>query len=141
MRDWIFELNLRVVSDRWKRVANEAQVEARSIQMRANMEKIWSELRRTGMKMGVCSNLTQAYGSAALEALPDGPDVKVLSYETGYAKPDGEIYDRVVSDLRCEPDQILFVGDTPETDIVGPQRLGMAAMHVQRFEWLFSPSC
>lgn len=122
----------------WNTVADKTSTEARSIRMRAGMSCIWSMLQRNGQKLGICSNLSLNYGTPAIEQLPTPPDVCALSYELGYAKPDVEIYQYVVDSFGHRPKQVLFVGDTPKTDILGPRRLGIDAMHIREFETLFS---
>ncbi len=64
-------------------------------------------------------------------ALPDRPDVEVLSYEVGDIKPESEIYVHVLKRLAVEPDKVLFVGDSVRADIEGPRRAGMKALHVE----------
>lgn len=55
----------------------------------------------------------------------------VLSSAVGTGKPQPEFYDAVAADaLRnagCGPEGILFVGDTPGKDVIGPLRSGMRA--------------
>lgn len=122
----------------WNTVADKTATEARSIQMRAGMSAIWSMLQRNGQKIGICSNLSQGYGPTAIERLPTPPDVRALSYELGFAKPDAEFYQYVVDSFGYQLRHVLFVGDTAGADILAPRRLGIDAMHVREFETLFS---
>ena len=54
----------------------------------------------------------------------------VLSSTLGIRKPDPRFYAAVAEAAACPPANILFVGDNPETDAVGPHAYGMAAVHV-----------
>ncbi|QBY01424.1 HAD family hydrolase [Rhodophyticola sp. CCM32] len=138
MKNLVSELYPPEDTSRWKTIADNTAAEARSTQMRAGMSCIWSKLQRNGQKLGICSNLSQDYGPPAIEQLPTLPDVRALSYELGCAKPDPEIYQYVVDSFGYRPEQVLFVGDTPKTGILGPRRLGIDAMHIREFEKLFS---
>lgn len=138
MENLVSELYRPADKNLWKTVADNTAAEARSIQMRSGMSCIWSMLQRNGQKLGICSNLSQDYGPPAIEQLPTLPDVRALSYELGCAKPDPEIYQYVVDSFGNRPEQVLFVGDTPKTDILGPRQLGIDAMLIREFEKLFS---
>lgn len=32
--------------------------------------------------------------------------------------------------MKLNPDEILFIGDTPENDIIVPKKMGMKAIHI-----------
>jgi FMN phosphatase YigB (HAD superfamily) len=66
--------------------------------------------------------------------MPDIPDAVILSYEVGLVKPDPAIFRLVYHQLRCQPKDILFVGDMPAADIEGPCTIGMPAMLISEFE-------
>jgi len=66
------------------------------------------------------------------------PEAIILSYEHGFIKPEPEIYALVANQLRLKPEEILFTGDTQKADIDGPQKFGMAAMHIDDFENSFN---
>ncbi|HEY5797921.1 MAG TPA: HAD family hydrolase [Bosea sp. (in: a-proteobacteria)] len=87
-----------------------------------------------GKKVAVCSNLATQYGDALVGSLPKAPDALVLSFEVGLMKPQAEIYRLVCRQLSLEPDQVLFVGDSLEADVHGPQAAGLFGMHVDAFE-------
>jgi FMN hydrolase / 5-amino-6-(5-phospho-D-ribitylamino)uracil phosphatase len=50
----------------------------------------------------------------------------------GCAKPDARAYARVADSLTLKPAQILFVGDEPQADVVGPRSAGMQTVWVNR---------
>ncbi len=57
----------------------------------------------------------------------------VLSEELGHRKPDPRIYEEALGKLGGVPAaHTLFVGDKPEIDIVGAQRVGMQTAWVRR---------
>lgn len=55
----------------------------------------------------------------------------------GCAKPDARAYARLAGALTLKPAEILFVGDEPHADVVGPRAAGMQTVWVNRgrFVW------
>lgn len=116
------------------RFMSDLAAETASVAMRPGMAAAWHDLRRQGVRIGVCSNLAAPYGPPLLACLPEPPDACVLSYAVGHAKPEPAIYGVVCDRLGLPPDRILFVGDTPSADVDGPRAYGMRAVHVADFE-------
>ena len=57
----------------------------------------------------------------------------VISEEVGYAKPDPRIFrDALDATGLAKPEQVMFVGDSPATDIDGARRFGMRTAWVRR---------
>jgi FMN phosphatase YigB (HAD superfamily) len=50
----------------------------------------------------------------------------------GSRKPEAAIFLAAAACLHLAPERILFVGDTPEADIVGAHRVGMRTAWVRR---------
>lgn len=115
-----------VALDIYTRVLSEVS----SVTIRPGLADIWAQLRAKGMRLAVCSNLASSFGLAVRHALPDPPDVEVLSCKVGSIKPEPAIYAHVLDRLQIEPGRVLFVGDTPRADIEGPRAAGMKAIHV-----------
>ena len=95
-----------------------------------------ASLRYRGFSIGVVTN---AIFPAALFAprvsqlgLAGYLDTFVSSADLGRAKPNPEPFRKALTDLRLEPEEALFVGDTVETDIVGAQAAGMRAVLLER---------
>lgn len=110
------------------------EAECASVRPRPGMDAILEALRQLGLKIGVCSNLASAYEHALLGCLPRVPDALVLSFQIGMMKPQIEIYQMVCRQLNLEPNQILFVGDSLEADVLGPRAAGLFAMSIGEFE-------
>lgn len=110
------------------------EAELASTRLRRGMDVLWEALRRIGLRVGVCSNLASPYENALLGCLPRVPDALVLSFRVGLMKPQAEIYQLVCAQLRLDPEQVLFVGDRLEEDVLGPQRAGLLAMHIDELE-------
>tara|TARA_R100000789_G_scaffold7097_1_gene11421 strand:+ start:7182 stop:7790 length:609 start_codon:yes stop_codon:yes gene_type:complete len=120
------EVDPRVLFEVMERVL----IETGSIVLRPGMADIWTTLRREGLRLALCSNLASDYVTALRNALPDSPDVEVLSCKVGAIKPEPAIYAAVLDGLQIEAGRVLFVGDTPRADFEGPHAVGMKAMHV-----------
>jgi 2-haloacid dehalogenase len=48
-----------------------------------------------------------------------------ISMDIGYDKPDGRFYDFALNDAQLSADEVLMVGDSMTTDIIGAQRVGI----------------
>jgi HAD superfamily hydrolase (TIGR01549 family) len=63
--------------------------------------------------------------------IPPLADV-LTSARLGVEKPHPESYAAAIAAAGCAPGEILFVGDTYEADVAGPERAGMQALLVRR---------
>lgn len=59
-------------------------------------------------------------------------DAVVISGEVNRRKPSPEIFERALKVLDVEASRAVFVGDTPDLDIIGPQRVGMKTVFIKR---------
>jgi putative hydrolase of the HAD superfamily len=64
-------------------------------------------------------------------------EVSLHASALGCAKPDARAYSAVAHALTLQPGEILFVGDDPQADVVGPRSVGMQTVWVNRggVEW------
>lgn len=94
-----------------------------------------ASLREAGLAIGVCSNWGWEL-DAFLEGvgLLDLVDAGVTSARAGARKPHPVIYDASLRALGVDPVDVVFVGDSWEPDVRGPQGIGMTAVHVWREE-------
>jgi putative hydrolase of the HAD superfamily len=67
----------------------------------------------------------------AHDLLPPLADV-LTSARLGVEKPHPDSYAAAIEAAGCAPGEILFVGDTYEADVAGPERAGMLALLVRR---------
>ena len=56
----------------------------------------------------------------------------IISAEAGLRKPNPQIYQRILAMLGLEPHTVLFVGDTPREDVLGPRRAAMRVAWVNK---------
>jgi putative hydrolase of the HAD superfamily len=89
---------------------------------------VLAELSRRGLNIGLASNFDSRLRSV-VAGLPElnaiGPIV--VSAEVGWRKPAAEFYAALVRACKCEPDEILLVGDDFENDYVGARTAGLRA--------------
>jgi HAD superfamily hydrolase (TIGR01509 family) len=83
-------------------------------------------LRRRGMKLGLVSNVASPFKiPVAALGLAESFDAAAYSCDEGVAKPDPEIYRRVLERLGTDARRALFVGDNAPNDVRAPAALGM----------------
>jgi len=77
---------------------------------------------------------TLSNGNADLEriGLAHHFEVRLHAATLGCAKPDARSYARLADALTLRPGEILFVGDDPHADVVGPRDAGMQTVWVNR---------
>ncbi len=59
-------------------------------------------------------------------------DIVVTSEQAGAIKPDAAIFHYLAERLELPPEQVLYAGDNPVPDVLGPLRAGMVAAWVNR---------
>jgi putative hydrolase of the HAD superfamily len=59
-------------------------------------------------------------------------DYVVTSINAGWRKPSVDIYELAIQYAGCPIEQIVFVGDDYENDVLAPRRLGMKAIWLQK---------
>jgi putative hydrolase of the HAD superfamily len=94
---------------------------------------VLKQLKGLGLKLGIISNFdTRIY--SVLDSLEIRPffDAVTISSETGFSKPDPEIFRLAVEALGLPPPAALMVGDNPEDDVESAIRAGLAAILIDR---------
>ena len=105
----------------------------------AETAAIVRKLRERGLKTAIVTNVipellehqkkkVQALGIADLF------DVIVYSAELGIHKPDRRIFDHAAQLLGVSNGECLFVGDDPDSDVVGARAAGMEAVWLDRWQ-------
>ncbi len=88
-------------------------------------------------KMGVVSNFMIINGIEELLEIHDMKkyfDFVVTSVAEGWRKPHPAIYSKAMEAARVEPDKVLFIGDDFVNDYITPQKIGMKAVYLDRFD-------
>lgn len=90
-------------------------------------------MRGRGLKLGIVSNGEAALQWSNIDALGlrERMDVVLISQEQGLRKPDAAIFRRAAERLGAPPDDCVFVGDNPVTDVLGARNAGMQAVWLE----------
>jgi putative hydrolase of the HAD superfamily len=95
--------------------------------------EVLAELKSRSLKLGVISNFdNRAYSVLRSLEILHFFDAVTLSSETGYCKPDREIFDAAVRALGTPASEVLLVGDSLQDDIEAGIRAGLAAVLIDR---------
>ena len=69
--------------------------------------------------------------------------VVLISGDLGYHKPHPAVFDRLAEQLNVKKNQILYIGDDPEADVIGAQQAGLQpvwATYAQEHNLAFKPT-
>jgi HAD superfamily hydrolase (TIGR01662 family) len=93
-----------------------------------------AELRRRGYMVGVAGNQPQSCERFLRDV---GLDVDCIGTSAGWGvrKPEPAFFARIVSEASCGPEQIAYVGDRVDFDVVPARAAGMVAVHLRRGPW------
>ena len=92
-----------------------------------------TDLKRSGLKLGVISNFdNRIYSVMKSLNILHFFDTVTLSSETGYCKPDREIFDAAVQALGVPASEVLLVGDSLRDDVEAGMRAGLHAALLDR---------
>lgn len=80
------------------------------------------------------ATLTNGNADLARIGLAHHFEVNLSAAALGYAKPDARAYAALAEALTLKPAEILFVGDEPHADVLGPRAVGMQTVWVNRVE-------
>lgn len=97
--------------------------------------EILRAIREGGLPIGLLSNFDNARAARILlERTGIAPflDAALISEEEGYRKPAARLFLSAAERLGAAPGDVLFVGDTFEADVRGPQGVGMPCAWLNR---------
>ncbi len=91
------------------------------------------ELRERGLRLAVSSNFdarlnTVMDGLAALYPI----ELRVISSQVGHRKPSRRFFESLLLRTGCEPAELLFVGDNPQTDVAAALAAGIPSLRIDR---------
>lgn len=115
----------------------QARLDAKSVpfdEISPNIIYMLKQLKSRGLRIGLISNCTEEEVRAwERSALAPYFDDVVFSYLTGYAKPDKEIYELSLRNLKVKPSEAVFVGDGGSRELDGAAAVGLQALHAAWF--------
>ncbi|WP_044337123.1 HAD family hydrolase [Rossellomorea aquimaris] len=110
------------------------------------LHRMLDELRSKNIKLGM---ITNGFGQFQMDnilglEIKDYFDEILVSEWEGLKKPDPEIFKRALLRLNLEPHECIFIGDHPEYDVYGAQKVGMKGIwkkdphmnHAEQADWV-----
>jgi len=90
--------------------------------------------REAGYRVGLAGNQPTA-AEVALEALGLPVDFVATSESWGVEKPSPAFFERISIELELPPEQIAYVGDRLDNDVLPAKAAGMFAVFIRRGPW------
>lgn len=91
-------------------------------------------LRAAGLRVGVAANQPAAVEPLLRDVLEPG-ELAGISECWEVSKPDPRFFARVAAELGLPPEEIAYVGDRVDNDVVPALEAGMVAVHLRRGPW------
>ena len=110
----------------------DVDAEVRSVEAIGDALAVLADLRCSGYRLAVVSNLAAPYARPIRSLLSGFVDVEVLSFEIGTAKPAPSILEETCRRLGRPPATCLMVGDSLASDVYGAISADMQARLVTR---------
>ena len=93
-------------------------------------------LRKAGIRIGILTHgwtVKQAEKLVRLGLVPFlEPSSIFISDQLGISKPNPKLWTLALADMHLLPQEAMYVGDSPEQDVVAPKELGMIAVWASR---------
>lgn len=93
-----------------------------------------ASLKRQGYFVGIAGN-QPVEREKDLIAMHLPADLIATSGGWGLRKPDREFFERVVQEAGCRPEEIAYVGDRVDNDVVPAAEAGLVPFHIIRGAW------
>jgi FMN phosphatase YigB (HAD superfamily) len=95
---------------------------------------VLKQLSHAGYRLGVTGNQPEG----AVEQFQKlGLPLELYASSTiwGVGKPDPRFFERMAAELELEPEEIMYVGDRLDNDVLPAQAFGMLAVFIRRGPW------
>ena len=102
--------------------------------LESSTRTLLQDLRKSGIPSAIVTNgdvLLQT-NKVTESGLSNLVEATVISEGVGVQKPNKRIFQKALSLINASPSSTLFVGDTPEADILGAKNIGMITAWVHR---------
>ncbi|MEI4771556.1 HAD family hydrolase [Psychrobacillus sp. FJAT-51614] len=102
-----------------------------------NLIEMLEELKSKNLLLGM---ITNGYGQFQMDNIialdiEKYFDIILISEWEGIKKPDPRIFNKALEKLQVSANESIFMGDHPENDVVGAQKVGMKGIWKQDFQW------
>ncbi len=106
----------------------------RWVELYPGVGRVLQGLRDAVLHIGLISDVDEDFLQLCLFKFPLEPymDSITTSEEVGFAKPHEAIFRRALSKARCRTAEAVYVGDSPEKDVVGAAGVGMRSILIGR---------
>ena len=90
------------------------------------------ELEKSDYKLGLISNGKTPFQERNFNVLgiSEKFDSIIVSEAVGYRKPQKEIFTLACTQLKTTPNNVIFIGDNPKSDIEGANNCGMYTIYI-----------
>jgi putative hydrolase of the HAD superfamily len=90
-------------------------------------------LREAGFRLAISSNF-DARLNAVMDGLPPlrPIELRVISSQLGQRKPSIRFFQSLLSLTGCDPAELIFIGDNPQTDVAAANAAGIPALRIDR---------
>lgn len=97
-----------------------------SYEVNPAVEQLAKQLKQNGYQLAICSNnfLTRIRELDRKFSFLSLFDTVILSYEVGVLKPDKKIFEALIEECDCLPEEIIYSDDKAEK-LLGAQELGI----------------
>jgi putative hydrolase of the HAD superfamily len=86
----------------------------------------------TGLISNVGKDLEETYQKLGIQPYLD---FIVTSFEVGCDKPNPEIFQAALKKAKARPEEVIYVGDQYDQDVLGAQGVGIKAVLIDRRSW------
>lgn len=97
----------------------------------ADARELLLDLRSAGIKTAVCSNANPFTRAVIDFYFSDVLDARIVSCEVGHIKPNPEIFQATIRELRVRPDEVAYAGDGGHNEISGAKTFGFSTILVR----------
>ena len=90
-------------------------------------------LKEAGFHLAVSSNFDGRLNTV-MDGLPplEPIQLRFISSEVGHRKPSRRFFTSLLAATGCAPEQLIFVGDNPQTDVAAANAVGIPALEINR---------
>lgn len=126
------DLDIKLTESEFQHLESLLSAEIESIELFEDVATSLQQLRQSGIKLALCSNLAAPYAQPITEVLPISLDAYTWSFSAGAIKPAASIYLNTCDALGLLPQEVVMVGDTYDADVAGPINAGLQAIWLRR---------
>jgi HAD superfamily hydrolase (TIGR01549 family) len=129
--------DLRTELDRWRTDDPDGLRENFDVDdLYQDVRPTFIRLREMGMRLVIAGNQPR-HAREALKAMGLGADAVLISADLGFEKPSREFFRKVTEMAGGNAEQVLYVGDRLDNDVLPAKSAGMKAVLIRRGPWGF----